>query len=91
MGRLKTRSRERDEGREEDAQQKYYDLSGVVFTRYRPQQIINLTRLSQQDPLAWNLAWGSIKRNRPELAELLKDPNLHALNDAMGDGIHIEV
>jgi len=58
----------------------YFSLRGIRWTKYRkrPDQV-NVTRLAAQDPGAWSLVWRCIKRSRPQLAALLMDPQLAAI------------
>lgn len=58
----------------------YFSLRGVRFTKYRQQpDLVNVTRLAANDPGTWQQVWHCIKRSRPQLAALLMDPQLAAL------------
>lgn len=89
MGRLKNGPQEAEEGAKRPLWYRR-DLSGVVFTKHKPELVIDITRLASTDREAWNQAWSCIKRNRPGLAELLKDPNLKTIADHFGGSIQIQ-
>lgn len=51
----------------------------VTIVRGEPERLTNLTQLAPQDK---KTLWREIRTQRPALAALLKDPNLHALREA---------
>ena len=79
---------------------RWFDLSGVRFERYQPQQLINVTRIaaaarapgaSKEDQAAWAITWRCFKRNRPGVAELLQDPELRTIAEFFDADICIPV
>ena len=62
--------------------------SGVVLETARKRRMLNITGL---DDIEKRLVWECLKRRKPALAELLKDPALHQLREAFNGKIYIEL
>lgn len=61
---------------------------GVVLATERPRRMLNITGLDDTEK---RLVWECLKRRKPALAEMLKDPVLHRLREEFNGKIRIEL
>ncbi len=61
---------------------------GVLLVTEQPRRMLNITGL---DEIEKRLVWECLKRRKPALADLLKDPVLHRLREECNGVIRIEL